>query len=161
MSEWPMCRILCLAAVLTVPLGVEAIQSPAFPIGGRDERTRLADTLRAPSRGLLAVVLWEENCPWCVAQLAALDQARERCPDRLSLASVRFHAQPTDRRTVRRQIPSSFRALIAGPGLPAPEASPEVVVVAPSGAPVFSWIGWRSADRIRTLCNPDSTKEIP
>jgi hypothetical protein len=93
--------------------------------------------------------------------MVALDKVWRLCPDRLSLASLRFHAQPTDRRIVQRQIPTSFHALIAGPELSAPEASPEVFVFAPSGAPISSWIGWRSADRIQTLCHPDSTKEIP
>lgn len=159
MPDKPMCRILCFAAILMVSAGVEATQSLLFPIAGMNEWTRTADTLNAPKRGLLAVVLWEEDCPWCTAQLAALDKVRQLCPDRLSLASLRFHAQPTDRRVVQRQIPTSFHALIAGPELPAPEASPEVFVFAPSGARVSSWIGWRSADRLQTLCQKDSTKE--
>jgi len=155
-----MLRVLCLAAIATLPSGTAA--SPlALPSVGRSERTRLPDTLQVPGHGLLAVVLWDAQCPWCDAQMAALARVGERCPDHLSLATLRLDAQPGDRREALRRIPSSFHALIAGPRVERPRAFPEVLVFQASGRLADSWIGWRPETQLRQLCPNDSSKEIP
>jgi len=145
-----MFRGLMLAAIATLPAA--AASAPfVLPATGASERTRLPDTLGVPGRGRLAVVLWDAQCPWCDAQMAALARVGESCPD-LSLAALRFDAQPDDRRDVERRIPSSFHALIAGPRVERPAAFPEVLVFEPSGRLADSWIGWRPETRLRQLC---------
>jgi len=155
-----MFRGLFLAALATLPSG--AAPAPVvLPSPGLNEETRLPDTLRAPDRGCLAVVLWDAECPWCDAQMASLARLRSRCPDRLSLASLRFDAQPDDRRETQRRIPSSFHAMIAGPHVERPQAFPEVLVFKSSGRLADSWIGWRPEAELQKLCPNDSSKEIP
>jgi hypothetical protein len=153
-------RGLFLAAIATLPLGAAA--GPfVLPSVGVSERTRLPDTLRVPDHGLVAVVLWDAQCPWCDAQMSTLARVGERCPDHLSLAALRFDAQPDDRRDVERRIPSSFHALIAGPRVERPAAFPEVLVFQSSGRLADSWIGWRHETQLRQLCPNDSSEEIP
>jgi hypothetical protein len=151
-------RKLCLAAAVSCT--VQGAPS-ALPLSGLDERDRTWDTLRSPPTGRFAVVLWDEDCPWCLAQMHALDRIQSHCPEHLALASVRFNALPTDRRKVLRQIPSSFHSIIAGPASMAPTAYPEVVVFDSVGRITDSWIGWRPSDHLKNLCQTDSSKEIP
>jgi len=155
-----MIRGLFLAALATLPAGA-ATAPVVLPAWGQGERTRLPDTLRAPDRGLLAVVLWDAECPWCDAQMATMAKLRSRCPDRLSLASLRFDARPDDRRETQHRIPPSFHAMIAGPLVERPQAFPEVLVFQSSGRLADSWIGWRPETKLQQLCTNDSSKEIP
>jgi hypothetical protein len=155
-----MFRGLVLAAIVALP-SATAAGPLVLPSPGQNEGTRLSDTLQVPGHGLLAVVLWDAQCPWCDAQMAALARVGERCPDHLALASLRFDAQPQDRRETLRRIPSSFHAVIAGPRVERPQAFPEVLVFRSSGRLADSWIGWRPETRLRQLCPNDSSKEIP
>ncbi len=155
-------RSLLLGTVITA---LSAAAGPDFslPLLVWNERTRVADTLRAPSRGLLVLVLWDLDCPWCRAEVNTLDRLRAHCPESLSLASLRLPLHPGDRRKALSVLPRSFRALVARPPTQFPETTPVALAFDSTGRIRRAWIGWLPADSLAFLCpipNSDTPKKF-